>query len=95
MIETLEKTCEEKIFRLLRPLVEDMPLVEKFRYVTSKLTLEELLNHMSRSSDLGEQMVAATLLRQLQFPHWRNHLRSKMIGNTPLFNRFAYELLEA
>ncbi len=98
-VETLEKTCETPIFRLLQPLVDDIPYEEKIRaYVKSRhepLSLEALLDKMSASSAQIDQIIAATMKYHLDLPNWRESLRQQMSRQDEIFHHFAYELLEA
>ncbi len=99
VVETLEKTCEPTIFRLLQPLVDDIPYEEKIRaYVKSghkPLNLNELLDKMSESSAQIDQIIAATMKYHLDFPNWRESLRQQMSRQDEIFHHFAYELLES
>lgn len=99
VVETLEKTCEPPIFRLLQPLVDDIPYQEKMQaYIKSShknLTLNELLNKMSESSAQIDQIIAATMKYHLDLPNWRESLRQQMSRQDEIFHHFAYELLEA
>lgn len=99
VVETLEKTCEPKIFRLLQPLVDDIPYEEKMRaYVKSghrALSLNNLLDKMSESSAQIDQIIAATMKYHLDLPNWRESLRQQMSRQDEIFHHFAYELLES
>lgn len=99
VVETLEKTCEHTIFRLLRPLLEDIPYEEKLNaYLKSGhtlLSLTELLDKMSESPAQMDRIMAATLKYQLNLPNWRESLRQQMLQQDEIFHHFAYELLDA
>jgi len=99
VIETLEKTCELRIFRLIHPLVSEMPheaqLNAFVRGGGKPLNLVELLAKMSASPTLGDQVVAATLRYRLNLPDWKSTLKQQMAGNAEIFHHFAYELLDA
>ncbi len=99
VVETLEKTCEPHIFRLIQPLVCETPHEEQFKaYARSgqePLNLADLLAKMSRSPTLGDQIVAATLRYRLNLTDWQLTLKQQMAGNTETFHHFAYELLES
>lgn len=99
VMETLEKTCDPKIFRLLQPLVADLPLDEKLRAYRkgerTPLSLTELLDRLDQSSSLADQIIAATLQYRLDMPNWRESLRQQMPANEEIFHHFAYELLES
>lgn len=99
VIETLEKTCEPTIFRLLQPLVDDIPYDEKVRiYLKSghkPLSLNNLLDKMCESSAQIDQIIAATMKYRLDLPGWRESLRQQMSKQNEIFHHFAYELLES
>ena len=95
VIETLEKTCDTDLFRLLQGLVDEVPLPEKLRaYPKRPLTLEELLNRLRASSSQVDQIAAAAISSALQLPGWRETLKQQMVGKGDLFQHFAYEALE-
>lgn len=98
VVEALEKSCETGIFRILRPLVSDLPTEEKLHAyelrTTQPLSLSELLNTMSQSSSQVDQIIAAALRHKLNMPEWRESLRKQMGSNEEIFHHFAYELLE-
>lgn len=98
VIETLEKTCEPRIFRALYPLIADVPHQEKMEgYVQSggsSLGLEELLDTMIHSSIYGDQIVAIALKYRLNLPNWRESLKEQLATREELLHHFAYELLE-
>jgi ATP/ADP translocase len=99
VVETLEKTCEPSIFRLLQPLVEDIPHHEKIRaYLKAghpPLSLTALLDKMSDSPAQIDQIMAATMKYHLNLPNWRETLRQQMSKRDEIFHHFAYELLES
>ena len=99
VIETLEKTCEPAIFRLLQPLVNDIPYEEKIRAYEKAghkpLSLNNLLDKMSKSSAQIDQIIAATMKYNLDLPNWRESLRQQMSRQDEIFHHFAYELLES
>jgi len=98
VIETLEKTCENRIFRALYPLVADVPHAEKMQtYIKNghtPLSLSELLDKMGQSSSLGDRIIAAAYKYRFDLPNWRDSLRQQMASNEEIFHHFAYELLE-
>ncbi len=63
VIETLEKTCEPKIYRLLYPLVVDIPEEEKrgayLKGGRTALSFTELLDKLSHSASQLDQIMAA------------------------------------
>lgn len=99
VVETLEKTCETTIFRLLQPLVADLPQSEKMKaYLKAghtPLRLNELLDKMSQSSAQIDQIIAITMKHRLNLPDWRESLRGQMKQRDEIFHHFAYELLES
>lgn len=98
VVETLEKTCEPQIFRLLQPLVDDIPYDEKIRaYIKSghkPMNLNDLLDKMSESSAQIDQIIASTMKYHLDLPNWRASLRQQMSRQDEIFHHFAYELLD-
>ncbi len=99
-VESLEKTCDLRIFRLIAPLVDDLPLEEKMAACLRwqgdypKLTLSELLAKLDRSPSLFDKIVAVRLKAKLQMPGWKQQLREQMKHSDETFHQFAYELLE-
>lgn len=98
-IESLEKTCDARIFRLIAPLVDDMPLEEKMAACLRwqgdypKLTLSELLAKLDESPTLFDKVAAIRLKAKLQMPNWRQQLREQMKRSDESFHQYAYELL--
>lgn len=99
-IESLERTCQPRIFRLIAPLVDDLPLEEKMSACLAwqgdypKLTLSELLAKLERSPSLFDKVVAAQLKAKLQMPNWKEELREQMKESNNPFHQFAHELLD-
>lgn len=99
-VESLEKTCDIRIFRLIAPLIDDLPLAEKMAACLSwqgdypNLTLPELLDKLERSPALFDKIVATRLKAKLKMPGWRKNLREQMKESDESFHQFAYELLE-
>ncbi|MGB7977879.1 MAG: Npt1/Npt2 family nucleotide transporter [Chlamydiales bacterium] len=100
-VESLEKTCDVRIFKLIAPLVDDLPLEEKMAACLQwqgdypKLTLSELLGKLDQSPSLFDKIVAVRLKAKLQMPNWRQQLREQMKHSDETFHQFAYELLES
>ncbi|MBA3958621.1 MAG: hypothetical protein H0X51_09565 [Parachlamydiaceae bacterium] len=98
VVETLERTCENRIFRALYPLVADLPHAEKLhafeRAGHKALSLPALLDYLSDSPSQGDRIIAAALKYQLDLPNWRESLRQQMKTHEEVFHHFAYELLE-
>lgn len=99
VVETLEKTCEPKIFRLLQPLVDDIPYEEKIRTSIKSgyksMNLNHLLDKLSESSAQIDQIIASTMKYHLDLPNWRESLRQQMSRQDEIFHHFAYELLDS
>jgi hypothetical protein len=99
-VESLERTCSSKIFRLVAPLIDDLPLDEKMAACLRwqgefpKLTLSELLGKLSHSPSLFDQIVAIRLKAKLQIPNWKQQVRELMKHANETFHQYAYELLE-
>jgi HEAT repeat protein len=99
-VESLEKTCDARIFRLIAPLIDDLPLEEKMSACLRwqgdfpKLTLSELLGKLDDSPSLFDKIVAVRLKANLQMPNWRQELRELMKHSDETFHQYAYELLE-
>lgn len=99
VVESLEKTCDRSIFRKLRPLLEEIPPEMVMRHFSKSmkppLTLEELLEVMSSSPSQVDQIVSATLQKQLSLPNWREAIAKQAKNNRDeLFQHLAQELLE-
>lgn len=96
VIEMLERTCEPPLFRLIQPLIEEIPVYEKLKGAyMNEFELPELLDELSDSSSLLNQIVASAVSCHLQLPNWKTRLKSQMKGKDPIFCHFAYELLES
>ncbi len=99
-IESLEKTCDPRLFRRIAPLVDDLPLEEKldaclrFKKDLPQLSLSDLLATLEQSGSLYDKVVAARLKAMLQMPNWRQELREQIKCSDETFHHFAYELLE-
>lgn len=98
VVETLEKTCDRKIFKRLRPLLENVPAGEIMQdYLGRKnkvLTLNELLIHLSRSSSQVDRIVSITLMKKLNLPRWKDFLVKLLSSNEEIFRHYASELIE-
>lgn len=97
VLETLEKTCEPQIFRILYPLIAEFPLEEKIRAYEKSgrtvLSLNELLDKMANSPIQGDQIVAIALKYKLNIPNWKETLRQQIASRNDMINHFAHELL--
>lgn len=98
VIETLEKTCETKIFRALYPLIAELPQTEKMRIYEKNggksLSLSELLDKMSQSLIPGDRLIALALKYRLKMPNWRESIRQQLSTHDEIFQHFAREILE-
>ena len=96
-VETIEKTCNPKIFHLLEPLIDDRPVEEKIDFYSRKKqkkhSLREVLDILEVSSSLAKHIIAASLKAQLNVPNWQKSLRQQMKNGNEIFQHFAYELL--
>lgn len=86
-IETLEKTCEHKIFRQLQPLLEDNLVPHQ------NFNLENLLQNLRHSSSIADKIVAYTYMKKYNLAGWKRALKEEMIHSEEVFKHFAYELL--
>lgn len=86
-IETIEKTCEPKIFRQLQPLFENtLPRAPL-------LGLENLLRVLQNSSSIADKIVAYTYMKKMNIAGWKEALKSEMTKSGEVFKHFGYELL--
>ncbi|MEZ5314739.1 MAG: hypothetical protein R3E91_00785 [Chlamydiales bacterium] len=97
-IESLDKTCENHIFNLLEPLINEQHPEKKIHYYLKNggipYNLNQLLNTMQNSSSIGDQIVSISLKARLQTPDWRQALRIKLEEGAKVFKNLANELLE-
>lgn len=98
-VESLERTCPLRIFKMIAPLVDDLPIEEKMAACLSwydalpKCTLPELLAKLEHSPSLFDKLVAARLKIKLELPRWREELREQLKLSDDPFHPLAYELL--
>jgi hypothetical protein len=68
-IETLEKTCSSKIFRILKPLIDDRPIEEKLKIYKKRkhaaLTYDELIEMLQNTSTQTNLLIAHALKGEL------------------------------
>jgi hypothetical protein len=99
VLEMLERSCELKIFRMIIPLISDMPKEERLRAyqkkIENRLTLEALLERLEQSSITVDQIVAATLKCRLNLPNWRTSLQNQLSNPKAIFHPLALELLDS
>ncbi|MBJ7449957.1 MAG: hypothetical protein JHC93_06315 [Parachlamydiales bacterium] len=97
-IESLEKTCESKIFRRLKPLIDDRPLEDKlWQYIKDGkqvYSFDELLEAMDNSPSSLDRVVALTIKAKLNHPDWRLSLQKQMEQGEELLHNVAFDLLE-
>lgn len=97
-IETVERTCDAKIFQLIKPLLDERPIEEKLKiYIKRNLkvaTLEELLDILEQGASSAAKLVALTIKAQRRTPAWKESLRRHIMSGDEIFYHFAYELLE-
>lgn len=98
VIEALEKTIDPSIFRLLQPLIDDIPKEEKMRaYLKNQrepLNLNALIDKMKNSSLQIDQLKAVALKYELKLPGWMDDLHSQFSSKDPISHQFASELLD-
>jgi len=82
-VETVEKTCERKLFRLIEPLIDDRPSSEKMRKIRAKLPKElstdtkGMIEYMYKSSFQSDRLIALyeiALSRPEQLDKYINNL---------------------
>lgn len=97
VLETLERTCETRIYRSLYPLIAELPFSEKIHAATKaiegELTLAELLDKLSQSPMQGDRVIAVAFKYRLEMPNWRESLR-QLSSQDEIFYNFESELLE-
>lgn len=100
-LETLEKKCNAKIFRKIKPLLDDVPWetkLEAYYQINDTypdLNLAELLKMLENSASLFDKTVAAHLKAKFNMPDWREFLREQIKTSDGPFHQYAYELLES
>ncbi len=97
-VESLEKTCDARLFALLEPLIDEGNPEETARLFIKgggiPLNLTQLLDAMNHSSSRADQIISLAMKAQLKTPDWRTTLREKLDSNEEIFHHFAHELLE-
>lgn len=96
-IETLEKFCSYKLFKELETLFNESSVEEKMELYKERggsiFDLNSLLSLMQRSSDPSLQVVAISLMAQLNFPNWKSLINPS--NPSPLLTHVTQELLES
>lgn len=94
-IETLEMCCDRKVFRLLYPLVADLPLKEKLRfclkYAKTDLDITQVLEKMETTPNTLDKILAATWKYRLQLPNWRSSLQKYYASKEDVPYNLAFE----
>lgn len=94
-VETLEKTCDRKIFRLLEPLVNNRPAEEKVRRISDPgHSFEEVLSLLETSALLAPRLIAWHVRSKLKIGNWKAMALERPRSDDPLFTHFISELLE-
>lgn len=97
-LESLEKTCNARIYALLEPLIDERHPEEKIHNFLKgggiPLNLTQLLDVMKHSPSRADQIISLAMKAQLKTPDWRFTLREKLDGDEEIFHHFAQELLE-
>lgn len=100
-IETMEKNCENRIFRKIQPLIEDLPSESKFEYYVNlggsfpELSLSDLLKTLETSASLFDKTIAAHLKAKFRIGDWKESLRQQIKTCDGPLHHYAYELLES
>ncbi len=96
VIETLEKTCDRNIFKILRPLIENLPAKEIFNRHPDKnkydCDLKTLLEKLSDSSSPVDKIVSLSLMKEFNFEGWRAIAEKLSLSHEQIFTHFAREL---
>lgn len=96
-VESLEKSCETKIFTLLEPLIDERLLDEKLRNYLKEgklpLNLTQLLDVLNQSPSVADQIISISLKARFKTPDWQSALREKLESQNEIFHHFAHELL--
>lgn len=100
-IETIEKNCENNIFRKIQPLIDDVPSESKLETYFSlggsfpELTLSDLLKTLETSASLFDKAIASHLRAKFRMPDWKESLRQQIKTCDGPLHHYAYELLES
>ncbi|MEC7840019.1 MAG: hypothetical protein VX777_08275 [Chlamydiota bacterium] len=96
VVETLEKTCDQKIFQKLRPLMEDIPAEEILNQYNQTgfniLSLPELLEKLFSSPTPVDTIVSMKYMKKFDYPNWKSSLDALSKSNEKIYNHFAGEL---
>lgn len=98
VVETLERSCENPIFKLLYPLVSETPREEKinayYKQGRQPLELFHLLDHMCHSPSQLDRIVACAIKFHYQTDDWRPALQQLLQSKEDIIKHFAQELLQ-
>ncbi len=97
-IETIQRTCDPRIFALLEPLIDDRKPEERLRFYLkqggAECDLPELLDTLAHSGSVADQIVSLSFKARLNAPGWKEALRKKLDSGEEIFHHFAHELLK-
>lgn len=97
-LESLEKTCDGRLFHLLEPLINEQKPEAKLRTFLRTggipLNLNQLLDYLLDSPSRTDQIIALTMKARLQTPDWRLTLKKILASEEAIFSQLAHELLE-
>jgi hypothetical protein len=97
-VESLEKTCNAKLFALLEPLIDDRLPEAKLHFFLKgggiPLNLTQLLDAMAYSPSHADQIISLAMKARLKTPDWRSTVMEKMQQSEETFHHFAEELLK-
>lgn len=102
-VETVEKTCERKLFRLLEPLIDDRPSSEKMRKIRAKLPKElctdssGMIAYLHKSSFQSDRLIALYEIALSQPDLLAEHIHAlpESDQNSKLIQHLIQELLTA
>lgn len=96
-IETLEKTCEKKLWFFLKPLLDERPLSDKLkaseRFVSETLSPYKLIDYLEQSACHTTQLTVMALKANMNLPGWKETALQQREGKNGLYYQFATELL--
>ncbi len=96
-LETLEKTCEKKLWALLKPLLDERPLSDKLRFscrfVAETLSAHQLIDYLQNAACHTTQLTVMALKAKGDLPGWKELAMEKREGKKGLYYQFATELI--
>jgi hypothetical protein len=99
-VETLERKVENKLFKQIRPLIDDVPKVvrlQAYKNMTKlpeTISLNDLLDILEKSSKMFDKTISAHLKTKLKLPNWKESLTKQIKTCDESFHHFASELIE-